>query len=157
MGCKAGGSQLILLDTNVLSELRKAAGGTIDRAVLAWAEDQDAHNFWLSAVTIQEVEFGILAAGRNDLEKASVFRAWLEDEVLTGFAARILPFDTSVARACAALHLPQTRPQRDAMIAATALVHGLAIATRNTRDFAGTGVRLVNPWDYRVGTGSGPA
>ena len=147
---------MILLDTNVLSELRKASGGRIDPNVLAWAEREDAENFWLSAVTVQEIEFGILAAERRDSDKAVAFRTWLEGEVLTGFRSRILPYDVAVAQACAALHLPQTRPQRDAMIAATALVHHLTVATRNVRDFAGTGVRLIDPWAYRVGTGSGP-
>ena len=148
---------MTLLDTNVLSELRKAAGGRIDPNVLAWAEVEDAVKFWLSAVTIQEIEFGILSAERRDPAKAVAFRAWLDEEVLTGFGARILPYDVTVARVCAALHMPQTRPQRDAMIAATALVHDLTVATRNVRDFAGTGVRLIDPWAYRVGTGSGPA
>ena len=72
------------------------------------------------------------------------------------FANHILPIDEAVALACAELHIPARRPELDALIAATALVHNLTLATRNVRDFAGTGVRLVNPWDYRVGTGSAP-
>lgn len=147
---------MTLLDTNVVSELRKAKGGRIDPNVLAWAQGEDAEKFWLSAITVQEIEFGILSVERRDPISAMIFRAWLEEDILPEFGARILSYDATVARVCAALHVPQTRPQRDAMIAATARVHGLAVATRNTRDFAGTGVRLINPWDYRVGTGSGP-
>lgn len=147
---------MTLLDTNIVSELRKAKGGKADATVLAWAREQMADGFYLSAVTVQEIEFGILSVATTDPAKAATLRGWLEEEILAEFGLRILSYDIAVARACAALHLPRTRPQRDAMIAATALVHNLTLATRNVRDFAGTGVTVINPWDHRVGTGSDP-
>lgn len=73
--------------------------------------------------------------------------AWFMRDIEQAFADRILPIDTAVAIACAALHVPNRRPDRDALIAATALVHDLTVVTRNTRDFEGTGARTLNPWE----------
>lgn len=113
---------------------------------MAWAKVTPAVSQFLSAVTVMELERGILSLGSRDPATAAILRAWLDNDVLVSFADRILPFDAIVARRCAALHVPRTRPERDAMIAATALVHGMAVATRNTGDFEGMGVRLIDPW-----------
>ncbi|MFS0773115.1 type II toxin-antitoxin system VapC family toxin [Sphingomonas sp. 1P08PE] len=146
----------MILDTNILSELRKIKAGRAHPAVAAWAGEQDFTRAGLSAVTIMEVEIGILRLHRYDPVQAAHLRDWFEGSVLPGFHGRILPVDSAVARRCAALHVPVSVPDRDALIAATALVHDMTLATRNTRDFAGMGVRLVDPFTYRVGTGSAP-
>lgn len=137
---------MYLLDTNVLSELRKEQSGRIDPAVRAWATTTDPASLHLSAVTIMEIELGIGLLDRRDAGQAATLRFWLRERVLPAFAGRILPVDTAVALRCAQLHVPDPRSERDAWIAATGLVHGLTIVTRNTADFAATGVTLLNPW-----------
>ena len=135
-----------LLDTNVVSELRKVRSGRADPNVAAWAEAQDAADLWLSVIVVQEIEIGVLLRERSDPAQGAHLRAWLEDRVLPAFAGRILPVTLEVARRGAALHVPGPRPARDGLIAATALAYGLGVATRNVRDFEGTGARLVDPW-----------
>jgi predicted nucleic acid-binding protein len=135
---------MFLVDTNVHSELRKA--DRADSRVLQWSKRQNATDHNLSAMTIWEMEIGVLRIARRDREQAKILRRWIE-KTLLDFAGRILPIDTMVALRCAALHVPNPRPDRDAYIAATALVHNLTIVTRNTRDFEGTGVKLFNPWE----------
>lgn len=137
---------MLLLDTNVVSELRKVSNGRCNANVLAWSARQTEETRFLSAMTVFEIEHGILRLERRDIVQAAALRLWLDESILPAFDGRILPFDTAVARRCAALHIPDPRPDRDAIIAATALVHGLTLATRNVRDFDGTGVRVVNPW-----------
>ncbi len=132
-----------LVDTNVLSELRRDPPHA---AVAAWAVAQDADLLFVSAVTIMEIEIGMLRLARRDAPQAAILREWIIGYVLPGFQGRILPVDTAVARRCAGLHVPDPRPERDALIAATALVHGLTVVTRNTADFARMGVPLLNPW-----------
>lgn len=138
---------IYLLDTNVISELRKAKTGRIDRRVKRWAAKISASSFYLSAVSVLELELGILLLERRDRAQGLVLRAWLEEHVLPTFAGRILPVDTEVARRCAALHIPNPRPERDVLIAATALVHGMALVTRNVEDFRPAGVEILNPWE----------
>lgn len=137
---------MFLLDTNVVSELRKAKSGKADRNVTAWAANVPAVSLFVSAITIQELEIGTLLAERRDAAHGAILRAWLDDHVLPAFAERVLPIDTDVARRSAALHVPDPRPMRDALIAATALVHGLTVVTRNVTDFEPTGVELLDPW-----------
>ena len=137
---------MFLLDTNVISELRKARAGKADRNVTAWARTIAAADLFLSVIVVQELEIGVLLAERRDPSKGAILRAWLGDQVLPGFSERILPVDIAVARRCAALHVPDPRPIRDGLIAATALVHGMTVVTRNVADFASTGVPLLNPW-----------
>ena len=138
---------MYLLDTNVVSELRKAATRKAEPKVLAWANRVSTATLFLSAVTVLELEIGILLVERRDPAQGSALRSWLDTRVLRAFADRILPVDTAVARRCAGLHLPDRRSDRDALIAATALVHQLTIVTRNVEDFAPTGAKLLNPWD----------
>ncbi len=137
---------MYLLDTNVVSELRKIRLGKADRFVAEWADSLDAADLYLSVITIQELEIGVLLLERRDPTQAAIFRAWLNKHVLPAFTGRIIPVDTAVARRSVRLHVPDTRPVRDGLIAATALVHGMIVVTRNVADFAPTGVSTLNPW-----------
>lgn len=137
---------MYLLDTNVVSELRKARAGKADRNVTDWAAPLPLAQLFVSVVTIHELEIGVLLAERRDPRQGRLLRAWLNERVVAGFEGRILPVDVAIARRSARIHVPDPRPFRDGLIAATALVHGLTVATRNVKDFEPTGVRLVNPW-----------
>lgn len=138
---------MFLLDTNVVSELRKAPAGRAAPAVVAWAARRPMTSFFLSVTTVLEIEIGVRQMERRDPSQGSRLRTWFEDGVLADFATRILVLDLAVARRCATLHVPNRRPEYDAIIAATALVHGLTVVTRNVVDFATTGVDVLNPWD----------
>ncbi len=139
---------MFLLDTNVVSELRKVRSGKADACVAAWADSVDTGDLFLSVISLQELEIGILLAERRDPAQGGQLRAWLEGHVLPAFAGRILAVDVAVARRSARLHVPDPRPVRDGLIAATALVHGLTVVTRNVGDFAPTGVALLDPWSW---------
>jgi predicted nucleic acid-binding protein len=138
---------MLLLDTNVVSELRKVLAGRAHPNVAQWSATLDTATLYISAITVHELEIGILLAERRDPPQGAVLRTWLETLVLPAFDGRILPVDQAVARRAATLHVPDTQPINDAFIAATALVHGMTVATRNAADFVATGVRLLNPWD----------
>ncbi len=137
---------MFLVDTNVVSELRKVAAGRADVGVAAWSERTSAGTMFISAITVLELELGVLAIERRDPASGAVLRSWLETRVLPAFDQRILPVDVDVARRCAALHVPDPRSDRDALIAATALVHHMTVVTRNVGDFEPMGVEVVNPW-----------
>jgi len=137
---------MYVLDTNVVSELRKVRSGKADSGVARWAEGTRTTDLFLSVISLQELEIGILSLERKDAAQGRLLRVWMEQQVLPAFAERILPIDVAVARAGARLHVPDPRPVRDALIAATALVHGMTVVTRNVADFAATGVPLLNPW-----------
>jgi predicted nucleic acid-binding protein len=130
---------MFVLDTNVVSELRKVRLGKANTNVMAWAENVDAADLFVSAITIMELELGVLSVERKDATQGAMLRAWLEQHVLPEFSRRTLPVDTAVAQRCARLHVPDKRGERDALIAATALAHGMTVVTRNTADFAPTG------------------
>jgi len=138
---------MYVLDTAVLSELRKVRLGKADANVAAWTESVDAADLFVSAITIMELELGVLSIERKDGTQGAKLRSWLEQHVLPEFSGRTLPIDTAVAQRCARLHIPDKRGERDALIAATALVHGMAVVTRNVADFKPTGVTIVNPWE----------
>ena len=137
---------MYILDTNVVSELRKIRLGKADKCVADWADSVDAADLYLSAITIQELEIGILFAERRDPSQGAIFRAWMNGHVLPAFSGRILVVDTAVAQRSARLHVPDPRPVRDGLIAATALVHGMTVVTRNVIDFQATGAAILNPW-----------
>ena len=138
---------MFVLDTNVVSELRKVRLGNADANVAAWAQSVDAADLFVSAITIMELELGVLSIERNDASQGALLRTWLDHHVLPEFSGRTLPVDTAVALRCARLHVPDKRGERDALIAATALVHGMTVVTRNAADFKPTGVALTNPWE----------
>ena len=135
---------MFLLDTNVVSELRKTQA---DPAVVAWARSVPAYKLYISAITLLEIETGILRLERRDPEQAAPLRNWLEVHVMAAFAGRVLSVDGAVARRCARLHVPDRSNECDALIAATALVHDMTVVTRNTRDFAFSGALVLNPWE----------
>lgn len=135
---------MFLLDTNVISELRK--GVKADIHVHAWAKSVSTSALFISVISILEIEAGILLKERKDPAQGIILRAWLESHVLPTFADRILNVDFSVARKCAKLHVPHPCSERDALIAATALTNGLIVVTRNIKDFEETKVDLFNPW-----------
>lgn len=137
---------MYLLDTNVLSELRKVGDGKADPNVITWLSSVDAANFYLSAISLMELELGILRVERRDAPQGERLRTWMRTRVLPEFSERTLPVDQAIALRCARLHVPDPCPERDGYIAATALVHGMTVVTRNVADFEPTGVRLLNPW-----------
>lgn len=137
---------MFLLDTNVISELRKPAARR-DANVWAWVTRTPEPDVRLSVITLLELEQGVLQVERRDLSQATFMRAWLT-MVRERYAGRMLPVDEAVANQCAGLHVPDRRPERDALIAATALVHGLTVVTRDVKDFAPMGVPLLNPWEW---------
>jgi predicted nucleic acid-binding protein len=138
---------MFVLDTNVVSELRKVRLGKADLNVATWAQSVDAADLFVSAITILELELGVLSIERKDATQGALLRSWLERHVLPEFSGRTLPVDTAVAQRCARLHVPDKRSERDALVAATALVHGMTLITRNVADFLPTGVAIINPWE----------
>ena len=137
---------MFLLDTNVISELRKLGDGKADAHVVAWVAGRDAASFYISALTLMELETGILRIERRDARQGERLRTWMDGHVLPEFAERTLPVDSAVALRCARLHVPAPRAERDALIAATAIVHGMTVVTRNVADFKTTGAAVVDPW-----------
>ena len=136
---------MFLLDTNVISELRRH-----DRAnprVLDWARAVDPAELFISAVTVLEIELGVLLAERRDPRQGAVLRNWFDNYLLSAFGGRVLPIDVRVARQTAYLHVPDPRPERDALIAATAIVQQMTLVTRDVIDFARMGVKVLSPWD----------
>jgi predicted nucleic acid-binding protein len=138
---------MYLLDTNVISELRKVKSGKANKNVEAWANSVNVSHLFLSVITILELETGVLLIERKDTVQGAVLRSWLNARVLPAFSDRILVVDTAVAQCCAKLHVPDPRSDRDAIIAATAIVHGMTVVTRNVSDFEASGVKILNPWN----------
>lgn len=139
---------MYLLDTNVISEIRKAKSGKADKKVLNWANSVSSSQLFISAISVLELEMGVLQIERKDPSQGAILRTWLESNVLPTFAERTLVVDTAVAQQCAKLHIPDPRSDRDALIAATALTHDMTVITRNIKDFEATGAHLFNPWTY---------
>ncbi len=137
---------MYLLDTNVISELRKAKSGKSNPNVIAWAKDISPSSLFLSVITILELEIGVLSIERRDPVQGAALRTWLNSHVFPVFSERILYVDVAVAQRCAKLHVPDPRSDRDAIIAATALVHGMTIVTRNVDDFDYADLAIINPW-----------
>ena len=137
---------MFVLDANVVSELRRS--DKADQKVVAWASSVPLASIFLSAITVLELELGVLPMERKDKAQGLVLRAWVDGQIMSRFEGRILPVDAAVAQRCARLHVPDPRAERDALIAATALVHGMTVVTRNTADFEPTGVQILNPWTW---------
>ena len=139
-----------LLDTNALSEMRKIRLGRADPKLAAWSEQVTASDLFVSVITLQEIEQGLLLLQRRDAAQAGPLRHWFDAQVLPLFAGRTLPVTIEIALCCARLNVPDPKPYRDGLIAATALVHGLTVVTRNEADFSATGAALLNPWTWTI-------
>lgn len=137
---------MYLLDTNVVSDLRKVRTGKADKRVAKWADGVSVSDLFLSAISVQELETGVLLLERRDATQGKILRSWLDEHVLPAFSGRILAVDEVVARRAAALHVPDPLPMHDSLLAASALVHGMTVVTRNVQDFEMTGVMILNPW-----------
>jgi predicted nucleic acid-binding protein len=137
---------MYLLDTNVVSELRKSADGRINKGVQSWAEAIFPELMFISAITVLELEIGVLQIERRNKKQGAVLRRWLNQNVLPAFSDRVLPVDLAVAQRCASLHVPNPKSERDAMIAASAFESRMTIVTRNVSDFSQSGVKVFDPW-----------
>lgn len=139
---------MFVLDTNVVSELRKVRSGKANPGVAEWAEQIPSAELFISAITIHELEHGVLLMERSDPAQGALLRAWLDHSVVAAFKSRVLPVDERVARRAAALHVPDPAPIRDALIGATALVHEMTVVTRDLKDFQRFhGLHVLNPWN----------
>ncbi len=138
---------MFLLDTNVISELRRSKSDRQNRNVARWAESQPIDSLYLSVITVLELEIGVRLMERRDKKQGSVLRRWLDGRVISVFKDRILSVDQSVALTCAGFHVPDPMPDRDSLIAATAKHHRLTVVTRDTQPFAQCGVPFLNPWE----------
>jgi predicted nucleic acid-binding protein len=134
-----------LLDTNVVSELRRPASA--NPALSEWEIQQSPSRLFVSAITIMEIEIGVCRKEHTDPRQGTLLRRWLDGNVLPAFEGRTLPVDSTVAVRAGALHSPDPKPYADALIAATAMVHGLTVVTRNVRDFAPLGVPVLDLWN----------
>ena len=138
---------MFVVDTNIVSELRKVRSGKADPGVAAWAEQVPSVELFISAITIHELEHGVVLLERFDPVQGALLRAWLDQSVAAAFKSRVLPVDERIARRAAALHVPDPAPFRDALIGATALVHHMTVVTRDIKDFQRfEGLDLINPW-----------
>jgi predicted nucleic acid-binding protein len=137
---------MYLLDTNVVSEIRKASTGKADPHVVAWTQAIPNTLSYISVMTLFEIEIGILSLDRRDGFQAAALRRWMEEGVKYEFRDRMISIDGAIALRCAACNVPNTRSLRDAFIGATAFVRGYTLVTRNVRDFQGMELKIVNPW-----------
>jgi predicted nucleic acid-binding protein len=134
-----------VLDTNVLSALRVRGRNP---PVEAWAVSVPVADQFVTALTISEIERGIVSKERSDPAQGAVLRRWFDDQVLPAFADRVLPFDLQAARVLASYRVPEHAPLDDALIAAVTQSAGMTVATRNTRHFEPLGVACIDPWAY---------
>ncbi|MDO5651498.1 MAG: type II toxin-antitoxin system VapC family toxin [Moraxella sp.] len=138
-----------LLDTNIISELRKVKQGRCNRGVADWVQSVKESELCTSAVVAMELERGVLGLARKDPLQAQGLRNWLDYFLQETLSEQILPLDATTAKLCASLHVPDRSPENDAWIAAQAIQHGLILVTRNEKDFAdfaAVGLRLLNPF-----------
>lgn len=140
---------MFLLDTNVISEMRKIDSGRADSHVSTWIDEQDASDLYVSVVTLAELDYGIRLKQRRDPNQSLFLRRWFNHSVLPFFEDRIVTIDFQIAMKYSEINVPNHLPDRDSWIAATALVHTFVVVTRNTKDFEASGVALYNPWTFQ--------
>lgn len=137
---------MFLLDTNVLSDARKHKAKKANKGVIQFMTDTPPIETFISVITVMEIRQGALLLERKDPKQASVYNDWLESEIIPTFDGRIIPVTTDIALCCAGFHVPDKSPANDALIAATAKIHGLTVVTRNDKDFQFDGVKVFNPF-----------
>lgn len=140
---------MYLLDTNIISEIRKLAKNKCDKNVADWVRSTSKDLMFTNAVVMMELERGVMSIERKDTTQGKLLRHWFEMDVKPAFHGKILKIDEQTAQICAKLHIPDHSPENDAWIAASAIQHNLVLVTRNTADFARTGVKLFNPFEER--------
>ena len=133
-----------VLDTNVISELRK--GSRADAHVVAWVDNHDFNAFYISVITLFELEMGVRRKERSDPVQGKALRQWLDRLREDVFVERILPISTQTALINASLNVPDLHQSADSWIAATAIEHNMAVVTRNVKDFHAIDVEVINPW-----------
>ena len=137
---------MYLLDTAIVAELRKAKSGQTDPGLIGWASGVARHNLFISALSLLELQAGVAQAERRDKAAAEGLRTWLDSQVATAFDGRILAVDAAVVKRRGQVLINDAR---DALMAATAQVHGLTLVTRNVAAFKASKVKTFNPWGYR--------
>jgi len=138
---------MFLLDTNVVSEYRKIQSNKADPNFVSWQQNIMPHLLYISAVTLMELNIGVLAKERKDKATGLILRAWLENKVIPAFEDRILPIDADVALICSEMHVPNNKSFRDAFIGATAKSNNMKLVTRNVADFKDMNISIINPWE----------
>lgn len=141
---------MYLLDTNVISEIRRIKQGKCHPNVANWVNVIPEDLMYTNAVVMMELERGVLAIERKDKKQGENLRNWLDNIVKPAFDGRILTVTAKTAEICAKLHIPDFAPENDAWIASSALEHHLILVTRNVQDFARTGIKLFNPFEYEA-------
>lgn len=136
---------MYLLDTPIVLALRKARAGQAEAGLTAWANEVARERLFLSAMTLVELE-GVARAVRGDKAAGAALRGWIDNQVVPAFEGHILPLDAAVARRRGAVQIADTR---DALFAATALEHGLTLATTNRAAFKGARIKLFDPTGYQ--------
>lgn len=137
---------MFLLDTNAVSESRKLATSNVDPVFKNWIDEIDPNLLYVSVISLMELEVGILRISRRDTRQGIVLREWFDMEIKPNYEGRVLDITPDIAYTCARLNVPDPRPYQDAWIAATALVHGMTVGTRNVRDFVPMNVSLLCPF-----------
>lgn len=137
----------VILDTMTVSELRK--GDRMDAAVNSWQNELHMNDAWLSVVSVMEIRIGYLRVLKRDPDFAQRLKRWLEATVMPLFSDRMLDIDLGIAEEAAEMREVHGLSPNDSFIAATAKIRGITLATRNVSDFTGTGIDLINPWDFK--------
>lgn len=137
---------MYLLDTNIISEMRKVKQGKADNVFTEWLAQVDVDKFYISVVSVMELERGVLRIENKDAKQGEILRNWLDKLLVQMFSGRVLDINHQTAIICANLHVPNKSPENDSWIAATAIQHNLTLITRNTKDFKHANVKLFNPF-----------
>lgn len=136
---------MFLLDTDVVSALRASAEK--DAKLVEWADQQQVFNLYISAISILELKLAILEKRKNNSAHGEKLNTWLQQQVLPAFKGRIVAFDGEMAEYCAALHVPNPKSERDAMIAATCIVNNMSLVTGKPADYRHIKINTINPWE----------
>ncbi|MFK7918338.1 MAG: type II toxin-antitoxin system VapC family toxin [Ilumatobacter sp.] len=138
---------MFVVDTNVVSELRKVRSGKANPGVATWAQSAPSASMFISAITIHELEHGVLLKERSNPTQGALLREWLDQSVMAAFENRVLAVDENVARSAAVFHVPDPAPFRDALIGATAAVHNMTVVSRDLKDFERfNDLDVLDPW-----------